>query len=314
MKISIIDPLQVSEETIEKNRKILEGKGHQLQVFDQSAGSDEEIIERLKDSDVAIITNKPFSGEVIRNTNLKLLDVAFTGFDHVDMKACKQKGLVVENASGYSNDSVAELAIGLMLALLRKFPENHENIFDKGQNPLLGETLKAKKVGIVGTGKIGLASLKLLKAFGCKLFASSRHEKDEAKELGVKYLPLDELFKTCDIISIHLALNDDTRGYIGKEQLELMKEGAILINCARGPIVDNAYLARLLNEGKIKAGIDVFDMEPPLPEDYPLRNAKNCILTNHVAFLTKEAMEIRADIVFDNLYSFLDGKIVNQVG
>lgn len=92
-----------------------------------------------------------------------------------------------------------------------------------------------------------------------------------------------------------------------------MKDGAILINCARGAVVDNDYLAKLLNEDKLRAGIDVFDMEPPLPEDYPLRNAKNVILTNHVAFYTEEAMQIRADIVFDNLYSYLEGEIKNEI-
>ena len=100
---------------------------------------------------------------------------------------------------------------------------------------------------------------------------------------------------------------------MGQKELDLMKEGAVLINCARGAVVDNDYLAKLLNEDKLYAGIDVFDMEPPLPEDYALRNAKNVILTNHVAFYTQEAMQIRAEIVFDNLYKYLEGIIQNEI-
>ena len=100
---------------------------------------------------------------------------------------------------------------------------------------------------------------------------------------------------------------------LDKDKLDKMKENAILINCARGPVVDNEYLAKLLNEDKIRAGIDVFDMEPPLAEDYPLRNAKNCILTNHVAFYTKEAMENRAEIVFNNIYEYLNGNVINEI-
>ena len=119
--------------------------------------------------------------------------------------------------------------------------------------------------------------------------------------------------KNSDIVTIHLPQNKETCGFIGKNELDLMKDKAILINCARGPIVDNDYLAKLLNEDKLRAGIDVFDMEPPIDKNYPLRNAKNTVLTNHVGFLTQEAMDIRCEIVFDNLYKFLDGKIVNKV-
>lgn len=313
MKISLIDPLEVDREIIENHKEKIESLGHEFEYFEESAGSDEEKIERLKDTDVAIITNKPLTSQVINNTKLDLIDVAFTGVDHVDLDACKEKGIKVLNASGYSDDSVAELVIGLTISVLRKFNENRGNIFNGENNYLLGELIKGKTFGVIGTGNIGSKLIDLLSVFGCKIIAYSRTEKEEIKAKGVEYVDLPTLLKESDIVSLHIPNNKETKGFLGSKELDLMKEGAVLINCARGAVVDNDYLAKLLNEDKLRAGIDVFDMEPPLPEDYPLRNAKNVILTNHVAFYTKEAMEIRADIVFDNLYQYLEGNIVNEI-
>ena len=313
MKISLIDPLEVDREIIENHKEKIESLGHEFEYFEESAGSDEEKIERLKDTDIAIITNKPLTSQVINNTKLDLIDVAFTGVDHIDLDACKEKGIKVLNASGYSDDSVAELVIGLTISVLRKFNENRSNIFNGENNYLLGELIKGKTFGVIGTGNIGSKLIDLLSVFGCKIIAYSRTEKEEIKAKGVEYVDLTTLLKESDIVSLHIPNNKETKGFLGEEELNLMKEGAVLINCARGAVVDNDYLAKLLNEDKLRAGIDVFDMEPPLPEDYPLRNAKNVILTNHVAFYTKEAMEIRADIVFDNLYQYLEGNIVNEI-
>lgn len=313
MKISLIDPLLVDDKIIESHKEKIEKLGHEFQYFKKSASDDEKIIERLKDSDVAIITNNKFSKNVIENTNLKLIDVAFTGFNHVDIEACNEKNIIVENASGYSDDSVAELVIGLTISLMRKFNENRKNMYEDESFNLIGQIIKGKTVGVVGTGKIGRRVIELFKAFGANILAYSRSEKDEVKNLGAKYVSLDELLKNSDIVTIHLPQNKETCGFIGQNELDLMKDKAILINCARGPIVDNDYLAKLLNEDKLRAGIDVFDMEPPIDKNYPLRNAKNTVLTNHVGFLTQEAMDIRCEIVFDNLYKFFDGKIVNKV-
>lgn len=313
MKISLIDPLLVDDKIIESHKKKIEKLGHEFQYFKKSASDDEKIIERLKDSDVAIITNNKFSKNVIENTNLKLIDVAFTGFNHVDIEACNEKNIIVENASGYSDDSVAELVLGLTISLMRKFNENRKNMYEDESIKLIGQIIKGKTVGVIGTGKIGIRVIELFKAFGANILAYSRSEKDEVKNLGAKYVSLDELLKKSDIVTIHLPQNKETCGFIGKNELDLMKDKAILINCARGPIVDNDYLAKLLNEDKLRAGIDVFDMEPPIDKNYLLRNAKNTVLTNHVGFLTQEAMDIRCEIVFDNLYKFLDGKIVNKV-
>lgn len=313
MKISLIDPLEVKESYIEEQKEKLEKLGHEFTYYTESAKDEDEKIERLKDADIAIITNKPASRKVIENTKLELIDVAFTGVDHVDLDACKENNIKVLNASGYSDDSVAELVIGLTIGVLRKFNQNRGNIFDKENNYLLGSLIKGKTFGVIGTGNIGKKLIELLQVFGCKIIAYSRTEKEDIKALGVEYVDLETLLKESDIVSLHIPNNKETKHFLGKAELDLMKEGAVLINCARGAVVDNDYLAKLLNEDKLRAGIDVFDMEPPLPEDYSLRNAKNVILTNHVAFYTEEAMQIRADIVFDNLYSYLKGEIKNEI-
>lgn len=314
MKISLVNPLEVDEKIINAHKERLEEMGHEFVSYDDNAKDDDELIERLKDTDIAIITNKPLSAKVIdASKNLELIDVAFTGIDHIDLDAVKENGITLVNASGYSDDSVAELVIGLTIAVMRKFNNNRSNIFEGENNNLMGETIQGKKFGIIGTGNIGIKLIKILKAFDCKTLAYSRTQKDEVKDLGVSYVDLDTLLKGSDVISLHIPNNKETKHFLGKKELDKMKENAILINCARGPVVDNDYLAELLNEDKVRAGIDVFDMEPPLPEDYPLRNAKNIVLTNHVGFYTKEAMANRAEIVFDNIYEYLEGNVINEI-
>ena len=314
MKISLVNSLEVDKKIIDEHKEKLEAMGHEFIVYNDNAKNDDELANRLEDTDIAIITNKPLSANVIdKAKNLEMIDVAFTGVDHIDLDAVKENGITLLNASGYSDDSVAELVIGLTIAVMRKFNENRENIFDGQNNNLMGETIGGKKFGIIGTGNIGIKLIKILQAFDCEILAYSRTEKDEVKDLGVKYVELDTLLEQSDIISLHIPNNKETKHFLGKEELDKIKENAILINCARGPVVDNDYLAKLLNEDKIRAGIDVFDMEPPLPSDYPLRNAKNVVLTNHVGFYTKEAMVNRAEIVFNNLYEYLDGNIINEI-
>jgi len=314
MKISLVNSLEVDKKIIDEHKEKLEAMGHEFIVYNDNAKNDDELANRLEDTDIAIITNKPLSANVIdKAKNLEMIDVAFTGVDHIDLDAVKENGITLLNASGYSDDSVAELVIGLTIAVMRKFNENRENIFDGQNNNLMGETIGGKKFGIIGTGNIGIKLIKILQAFDCEILAYSRTEKDEVKDLGVKYVELDTLLEQSDIISLHIPNNKETKHFLGKEELDKIKENAILINCARGPVVDNDYLAKLLNEDKIRAGIDVFDMEPPLQSDYPLRNAKNVVLTNHVGFYTKEAMVNRAEIVFNNLYEYLDGNIINEI-
>ncbi|MEY8371177.1 2-hydroxyacid dehydrogenase [Aerococcaceae bacterium 50-4] len=316
MKIALLEPLRVPESRINELAQPLIDAGHEFVYYPEKTTDSDELYERSKDADIVMIANNPYPAEVIEKLdNTKFINVAFTGFDHVDSKASKDKGIAIANASGYATTAVAELALGLTLDLFRGITKGNEDIRKSDfPGPFQGCEIKGKTVGIVGTGHIGLETAKLFKAFGANLIGYNRSEKQAAKDLGIDLVDLDELLETADIVSVHLPLNDETRHLLNKEKLSLMKESAVIINVARGPIIDDAALADLLNEGKIAgAGIDVFDGEPPLPADYPLLSAKNAILTPHVGFLSDEAMELRAQIAFENTTAFIEGKPQNIV-
>ena len=175
-----------------------------------------------------------------------------------------------------------------------------------------GREICGRTVGIIGLGRIGMMTAKLFQAFGAKVIAYNRSKSEEAEALGIEYKTLEEVLQESDIVSLNLPLNDETRGFLSEDKIALMKKDAAFINCARGPIVDNVALAKALNEDRLGyACIDVFDMEPPIPEDYPLLHARNTLLTPHQAFISEESMLRRAKIVFDNVYAYLDGKPVN---
>lgn len=317
MKISLLEPLRVSKEYIEELAQPLKDLGHEFVYHETKTTDPDELYERSKDSEVVIIANNPYPKEVIEKLDkTKFIDVAFTGVDHVDNASAKEKGIKIANASGYATQAVAELSIGLALNVLREVKQGDLDVRKGDDFPGLiqGQEIHGKTVGIIGTGTIGIHTAKLFKAFGAKVLGYNRSEKQEAIDAGVEYVSLDTLIKESEIISIHLPMTEDTKHTIGERELDNMKESAILINVARGPIIDNEALANALNEGKIAgAGIDVFDMEPPIPNDYPLLHAKNALLTPHVGYLTDEAMVLRAQIAFDNVMAYINGEDKNIV-
>ena len=318
MKISLLEPIGIDKALMDELSAPLIEKGHEFIFYDNKTTDTEELYNRAKDRDIVMIANNPLPDSVIeRCEKIKMLDVAFTGIDHVGQKACKEKGVVICNAAGYSNETVSELAVGMAINLLRKINAGDKAVREGktlASAGLMGTELGTKTVGIIGTGRIGIMTAKLFKAFGCRVLGYSRTKKEEAVQAGIEYTELDELLKISDIVSLHVPSTAETKGFLSRERISLMKQTAILINCARGAVVDNEALAEALNSDKIAgAAIDVFDMEPPIPADYPLINAKNTLLTPHVAFASKESMIRRAHIVFDNLYAYLDGKPVNVV-
>ena len=313
MRIVLLEELGVSETVLEKYSKKLEEMGHTFVSY-KKVPNIETQIERVKDADVLMIANMPLDKKVIENANnLKFIDVAFTGVDHIPVEEAKQRNIAISNASGYATQAVAELCISFMIQLLRKIKENEESCRKGGtKEGLIGNLLCGKTVGIVGAGKIGKKVAELCKAFGCKVIAYNRSTiNDNSIDEQVS---LEDLLKNSDIVSLHCPLTSETKGMIGKEQLKLMKETAILINTARGDVVKSADLAEALQNGTI-AGVacDVFEKEPPLQLDYSLLNTPNTIVTPHIAFSSVESMEERAEIVFDNLFSWLDGKQKNKI-
>ena len=308
MKISVVEPLGISELRFKELQKEFAEKGHEFVYFLDRNENADEMAKRIGNADIAVLSNIKLSGETMsRCPNLKFLPVAFTGLDHIDLEYCNNHNIKVLNASGYSTVAVSELAIGLMLDVLRKITAFDGTIRNGGvRGTFLGRELKGKTVGVVGTGAIGTQVVKLLNAFGCKILAYNRSEHDEVKNLGAKYVSLNELMRESDIVTLHVPLNKETHHLVGKEQLALMKPTAILINTARGNVIDIDELAKLLKENKIAgAGIDVYESEPPLPQNHPLCDAPNCVMVPHIAYATREAFDIRADIVMNNIRKYL---------
>lgn len=304
MKIIAVEPIGISEERAAAIAADLALRGDEFVCYRDRMEDAATLIERMKDAEVVIVSNIKIGADILSQCpNLKMLNVAFTGLDHIDLDYCQAHGITVKNASGYATEGVAELAIGLMLDLYRRITVLDADTRNSGtRNNFLGRELRGKRVGIVGTGAIGIQTATLLQAFGCEVVAWSRTQKEDVQKMGIPYLSLEELMSTCDIISLHVPLTADTHHLISRELLSLCKPTAILINTARGNVVDIDALADLLKEGKIAgAGIDVFEKEPPLATDHPLFDAPNCIVVPHVGYATREAFDDRIDIILNNL-------------
>lgn len=307
MKLVIIEPLGVNDEKLLSMAKDMLPADLEIVYYNTRVTDTETLIERGHDADIIAVSNLPMNADVINGCkNLKMLSVAFTGVDHIAMDACKANGVLVSNCAGYSTAAVADLVFGMIIALYRNMIPCNDVVRKEGtKDGLVGFELEGKKFGVIGTGAIGLRTAAIANAFGCQVLAYSRTKKEIP---GITYVDMDTLLSSCDIVSLHTPLNSDTRGLIGKEELAKMKPSAILINTSRGPVVDSAALADALNNGRLAgAGIDVFETEPPIVKDHPLLTAKNVIATPHVAFATKEALEKRAIIVFDNVDKWLKG-------
>ena len=311
MKISVVEPLGIGKEQFETLRAEFETKNCVFEYYMDRNENPDTIAQRIGDADIVVISNIRLSAETMAKCpNIKMLSVAFTGLDHIDLDYCRAKNIEVFNASGYSTVAVSELAIGLMLDVYRKITEMDANTRQLGSRGMfLGRELHGKTVGVVGTGAIGIQTINLLKAFGCKVLAYSRTQRSEVKALGVEYVSLEHLMANSDIVTLHVPATKDTAQMINAEMISLMKPSAILINTARGAVVDNTALAHALKDGKIAgAGIDVYETEPPLPENHPLLSAPNAVLLPHIAYATREAFDIRADIVMNNIHKWLDKK------
>lgn len=308
MRIAVMEPLGVEQEKFMQIAREAVGDDVEIVCYDTRTTDVEELGRRGRDADIIAIGNLPFPREVLEKCeNVKMLAVAFTGLDHVDLKYCEERGIKVQNCAGYATTAVAELTFGLLLDFCRNIGKCDTAARNGGTKAgLIGFELEGRTMGIVGTGAIGARVAKLAAAFGMDVIAYSR---TPGKVAGVRYVSLEELLAQADVVSLHVPLTDETRGMIGAEELALMKETAVLVNTARGPVVDTKALADALNSSRIAgAAIDVFDKEPPLDADEPLINAKNTVVTPHVAFATDESMIKRAEIEFRNIAEFIKDK------
>lgn len=314
MKVVLMESLGISAEELAERKKPFEQQGVVFTDFARTTDT-AKLVEQAKDADVMILANMPMPADVIRQCdNLKFIDIAFTGVDHVGLDAAKEKKIAVSNASGYSNQAVAELAIGMVLSIARHMRQIEDRCREgKDKTGLVGWEIKGKTVGIIGLGSIGTRTAELFHAFGATVLAQSRTKHSNAPA-WIEQVSQEELLQRSDIVVLHCPLNESTRGMIDSGKLAMMKKSAMLVNVARGPVVVAQDLADALDNGVIAAAaIDVFDGEPPLKPSEPLLNCKNCLVTPHVAFATEQSMSLRAEIVFDNLASWMAGNQKNVI-
>ena len=303
MKIVFLEPLGLTVEAIERACDNLKKQGHELVVYPDR--KPELNIERAAGADIILESNMPLRKDFFDACpNLKMLSIAFTGLDHIDMDECKRRGIVVMNAAGYSTEAVAEETICMMIGLYRHVIENDKITRScKGPSIAPGREIAGKTVGIIGMGAIGQRTAALAQAFGCKVIAWNRTPKQVD---GVTFVDKETLLKESDIVALHIALNNETRNFLTAKDFAMMKPTAVIVNAARGPVVNTNDLAEALKNGVIAgAALDVYDEEPPLNSDNPLLTAPNTMLLPHIGFATKEAFEARLKIVVNNVMRFI---------
>lgn len=313
MEIVFIEPLGMCECTIQSHTRQLTQQGHHIVFYPDRNENEEVLIERAKNADIVLVSNIPLGKSFFEHCpKLKMLSVAFTGVDHIDMQECRKRNITVCNAAGYSTQAVAELTIGMMIAVYRKIVGGDTVIRIGGDRQgVLGCELHGKTVGIIGAGAIGQRVAHLAHAFGCTILAYNRHPEPLP---DITFVDKETLLQHSDIVTIHTPLTAETKNLIGEKELSQMPSHAVLINTARGPIVNQSALYNALKKGEIAgAAVDVYDQEPPLPANLELFNAPNLLMLPHLGYATHEAFAIRLDIVIKNIEMWLAETPQNQV-
>jgi len=249
-------------------------------------------------------------GVLERASRLKIISTVSVGVDHIDVDAAAERGVIIGHTPGVLTDSTADLTLALMLGVGRRVAEGDALIrsgaWSEGWKPnlLLGTDLSAATVGLIGLGPIGQAVAARLKGFGCRVIASNRTRRPLQ---GVELVDRDTLLSTADIVSLHTALTPETAGILGRKELALMKDGAILINTARGALVDETALINEIKSGRLRAGLDVYT-EEPLPLDSELRELPGCVLLPHVGSATERTRRAMFELALENLFAGLQGR------
>lgn len=289
----------------------------QVQWHTTRPSNNHETIARIAEADAIINIRSavPFPREVLEACpNLKLLSVWGTGVDHVDLAAAEELGITVSNTPGYGAPYVSEHALALALAVSRQIVQNDRRIRQGGWAAGFIDELYGKTLGVVGTGAIGRRMVQLGQGIGMNVVAWTFNPTPErAQEYGVEFLDLDDLLRRSDVVSLHVALTPDSQGMIGREQLALMKPTAILVNVARGAVVDEAALVEALQQHAIAgAGLDVFEVEP-LPPGHPLTLLNNVVLAPHTGSMAYNGTMRGLEMSIENLEQFAAGSPVNVV-
>lgn len=316
MKIVVLDGYGLNPGDL--SWKGMEALG-ELVVYDRTSPS--EVMERSANAEV-LITNKTVitAEHMAALPQLKYIGVLATGYNVVDIDEARHRGIVVTNIPAYSTASVAQMVFAHVLNITQRVGyyanENAKGRWSNSIDFCYWDTnlieLEGKKMGIVGLGNIGQATARIAQAFGMEILVFTSKEQS-ALPKGMKKVTLDELFAQSDVVSLHCPLTPDTKEMVNAARLRTMKPSAILINTGRGPLVNEQDLADALNEGRIAAaGLDVLSVEPSVFGN-PLFNARNCFITPHIAWATKEARTRLMDIAVNNLKSYQEGNVINNV-
>ena len=291
----------------------------ELTVYDRTPA--DKIVSRIGNAEIIFTNKTPISRETLDAcANVKFIGVLATGYNVIDVAAAKEKGIPVCNVPTYGTDAVGQFAIGLLLEICHHIAHHdkavHDGRWENNQDwcfwdyPLI--ELSGKTMGVIGFGRIGQVTGRTAKALGMNVIAFDEFPNEAGKEIA-DYVSLDTLFAESDVIALHCPLFPSTEGIVNKSNIAKMKDGVIILNNSRGPLIVEQDLADALNSGKVyAAGIDVVSTEP-IKGDNPLLTAKNCIITPHISWAPKESRQRLMDIAVDNLEKFLNGEAQNVV-
>ena len=320
MKIVVLDGFTLNPGDLDW--KDLEAIGECV-VYDRTSLTNvQEAIDRIGDAEIVFTNKTPMPKSLFEACpNIKFVGVLATGYNVVDVNAAKEKGVLVTNIPTYGTAAVGQFTIALLLEICHHIG-HHNNAVHNGKwennldwcfwdYPLI--ELDGKTMGIIGYGRIGQATGKIAQALGMKVLAYDEYKNPNLVTETCKYVELDELLKQSDVIALHCPLFPNTQGIINKENIAKMKDGVIILNDSRGPLIVEQDLADALNSGKVAAaGLDVVSTEP-IKGNNPLLNAKNCIITPHIAWAPKESRKRLMDIAVNNLHAFITGNPINVV-
>jgi glycerate dehydrogenase len=294
----------------------------ELKVYDRTSLTDpKESIARIGDAEVVYVNKTPLTAEVFNACpSIKFVGVLATGYNVVDVNAAKAKGIPVCNIPTYGTAAVGQFAIALLLEICHHIGHHdkavHEGRWENNVDwcfwdfPLI--ELAGKTIGIIGFGRIGQTTGAIAKALGMKVIAFDSAATDSGKQIA-EYVSLDKLFAESDVVALHCPLFPETQGIINKANIAKMKDGVIILNNSRGPLVVEQDLADALNSGKVyAAGLDVVSSEP-IKGNNPLLKAKNCFITPHISWAPKESRQRLMDIAVGNLAAFVKGSPINVV-
>ena len=309
-RIAILDDFEKIADTLPAYNRLKSRAD--ITILRERLDSSEKLVQTLHPFDIILLMRERtgFTGkEYSQLPNLKYISQTGRTSVHLDLPSATRHGIAVTGTPADTGATTKEMAIGLILSLMRKIPQIDRRMRTESWPAVAGRTLEGKTVGVFGFGRIGKEVARVMKAFNTRVLGYSRSLTPErAAEVGAECVGMETLMRDSDIITIHISSNAQTRGIIGEKEFAMMKRGALLVNTARGPIVSEPAMIKALESGQLSGvGLDVFDVEP-LPMDHPLRRFDNAVLLSHRGYATVEVLSERYEQALTNILDYLDGR------